>query len=130
MFLSSRAAAAQLIPLEPPAGVLPSRDTLWEHARNSLGIARLLVQEGRPEALVATACLSAVENAIRAALEHAGAPYDGDPAHGAGSLSAPEELLPDVGSERGARRLAATERALGWVARYLRAEAPERSWGY
>jgi hypothetical protein len=126
----SRAAAALLIPLEVPPGVLPSRDALWEHARNSLGIARLLVQEGRPEALVATACLSAVESAIRAALEHAGAPYDGDPAHGADSLSVPEALLPEVGSARGAGRLAATERAVAWVAGYLRAEAPERSWGF
>jgi hypothetical protein len=109
---------------------LVSRDALWEHARNSLGIARLLVQEGRPEPLVATACLSAVEHAIRAALEHAGAPYDGDPAHGADSLSAPEELLPEVGKARGASRVAATERAIGWVAGYLRAEAPEKPWGY
>lgn len=122
--------AAQHLPLLVPAGVAVARDTLWEHARNSLGIARLLVQEGRPEALVATACHSAVENAIRAALEHAGAPYDGDPAHAAGSLSAPEELLPAVGSSRGARRLAATEKAVGWVAGYLRAEAPEKSWGF
>ena len=118
------------MPFLVPAGVDLSRDTLWEHARNSLGIARLLVQEGRPEALVATACHSAVENAIRAALEHAGAPYDGDPVHGAGSLSVPEELLPAVGSSRGAGRLAATEVAVGWVAGYLRAEAPERSWGF
>ena len=127
----SRAAAAHALPLPiSGGGAASSRDALWEHARNSLGIARLLVQEGRPEAMVATACLSAVESAIRAALEHAGAPYDGDPLHGADSLSAPEELLPAVGSARGARRLAATEHAVGWVAGYLRAEAPERSWGY
>jgi len=130
MFLSSRAAAPQLVRVDAPAAVLLSRDALWEHARNSLGIARLLVQEGRPEALVATACVNAVESALRAALEHAGAPYDGDPARGAGSLSAPEELLPDVDRSRGVRRLAATERAIGWVAGYLRAEAPDRSWGY
>ena len=117
-------------PLPVPAGVDLSRDTLWEHARNSLGIARLLVHEGRPEALVATACHSALEHAIRAALEHAGAPYDGDPAHAAGSLSVPEELLPAVDGARGACRLAATERAIEWVAGYLRAEAPERSWGF
>ena len=44
------------------------RDLLWEHCRNSLGIARLLAHEGRPEPLVATACHSAVEAALRAAL--------------------------------------------------------------
>jgi len=44
------------------------RDLLWERCRNSLGIARLLAHEGRPEPLVATACHSAVEAALRAAL--------------------------------------------------------------
>ena len=103
---------------------------LWEHSRNSLGIARLLVHEGRPEALVATACWSAVENAFRAALDHAGAPYDGDLQRAAAALSVPEGLLLAVGSSRGERRLAAAEKAVGWVAGYLRAEAPERSWGF
>ena len=43
-----------------------ARDVLWDHCRNNLGIARLLVHEGRPETLVATACLMAVESACRA----------------------------------------------------------------
>ncbi len=30
--------------------------SLWEHCRNNLGIARLLVHEGRPRVLVETAC--------------------------------------------------------------------------
>lgn len=106
------------------------RDTFWAHSRNSLGIARLLFHEGRPEALVATACHSAVENALRAALEHAGAPYDGDLSHAVDSLSAPEELVSSIGTSRGASRLAATEGAVAWVAGYLRAEVPQRSWGF
>ena len=47
-------------------------DELWDHCRNSLGIARLLHHEGRPEPLVSTACRLAVETACRAALEQVG----------------------------------------------------------
>ena len=59
------------------------RDRLWEHSRNALGIARLLVHEGRPEPLVDTACRTAVEAAGRAALEQAGMRFDGDVGPGA-----------------------------------------------
>ena len=107
-----------------------ARDHLWEHARNSLGIARLLVFEGRPETLAATACWTAVECACRAALEHSGLPFDGDLGRALEYLSAPAELLAALESRRGAERLAAAETAVAWIARYLRAESPERSWGF
>ena len=106
-----------------------ARDGLWEDCRNNLGIARLLVQEGRPEALLATACRGAVENACRAALEHSGAPFDGDPRRAFEHLSAPD-LWAHVERSTGSERLTAAEQAVAWVARYLRAEAPERGWGF
>jgi len=96
------------------------RDALWEHCRNSLGTARLLYHEGRPEPLVATACLMAVEMACRAALTQAGLSFEGDLAQ---SLRRLQE------SGRASRRLAAAERAVAWVAGYMRREAPDRSWG-
>jgi len=104
------------------------RDSLWEDCRNSLGIARLLVQERRPEELVATACRMAVESACRAALDHRGIVYDGDLQGTLGRLGAPLDL--GVGGLRGTQRLAEAERAVGWVATRLRSEAPERTWGY
>ena len=58
MQLESRSAVSAVPPI---VGGLPARDVLWDHCRNNLGIARLLVQEGRPEPLVATACWMAVE---------------------------------------------------------------------
>lgn len=103
---------------------------LWEHSRNSLGIARLLVSEARPEALVATACRAAVENACRAALEHCGAPFDGDLQRAFVALSGPSELLDAVESTRGLARVSAAERLVAWIARFLRAEAPDRAWGF
>jgi hypothetical protein len=122
--------AAESVPVLSSPKSIASRDSLWEHCRNNLGIARLLVQEGRPEALLATACRGAVENAYRAALEHVGAPFDGDLRRALEHLSAPAEFGARVERSRGAERLDAAEQAVAWVARYLRAEAPERGWGF
>jgi len=115
--------------VDPLRGVL-DRDIFWERCRNSLGIARLLVQEGRPESLVATACWAAVEAACLTGLEQAGVDFDGDIGEALSRLGAPEELWSLVISEVGPARVAATERVVGWMAAYLRAEAPDRSWGY
>ena len=112
-------------------GELPAlRDVLWARARNSLGIARLLAHEGRPEPLVATACNSAVEAALRAALEHSGQRYEGDLVLGLARLEAPLDLWD--GCEPRPRRqwLSDAERAVGWISDRLRREAPERSWGF
>ena len=106
------------------------RDRLWEHSRNALGIARLLVHEGRPVPLVDTACRTAVEAAGRAALEQAGMCFDGDVDRALGRLAAPRELLQALGSGSAAERLLACERVIAWIAAYLRSEAPERPWGY
>jgi hypothetical protein len=105
------------------------RDTLWEHCRNSLGTARLLHQEDRPDALVATACLMAVETACRAALVQAGLPFEGNLEQSLGRLHAPSDIWELQESGTSSRRLAAAERAVAWVAGYLRREAPDRSWG-
>ena len=105
------------------------RDALWEHCRNSLGTARLLHHEGRPESLVATACLMAVEMACRAALTQAGLPFEGDLQQSLRRLKAPSDMWELQESGRASRRLAAAERAVAWVAGYLRREAPDRSWG-
>lgn len=76
-------------PMIPAAS---TRDALWEHCRNNLGIARLLVQEGRPEGLVATACWMAVESACRAALEQSGLGYAGDLEASLRQLAAPPDV--------------------------------------
>jgi hypothetical protein len=101
---------------------------LWEHCRNSLGIARLLVHEGRPEAFVATACRMAVENGCRAALEQVGMPFDGNLEEALRRLCLAEV---DAGESRanGAERLAAAEKTLSRIAAYLRGLVPERTWG-
>lgn len=108
---------------------LTRRDALWEDCRNSLGIARLLFQEGRPDELVLTACRMAVECACRAALDQRGIRYDGDLPGALGRLGAPLGLGA-FGAVGGAPRLSEAERAVGWVADRLRREAPERTWGY
>ncbi len=114
----------------PPVPAALGRDSLWQHARNSLSIARLLLQDGRPSALVDTACGTAVEAACRAALCQAGLFYDGDMQRALARLAAPRGLWePDV-IEAGHATLAAAEHALAWIAGYLRSEAPERSWGF
>lgn len=114
-----------------PLTETPSRrDAFWEHCRNNLGIARLLVQERRPEPLVATACRMAVETACRAAQEHEGQGWDGDTQaffDRLGGQFEPFEIEPGVG---GPLRLAAAERAVARVAAHLRRLAPERNWGF
>ena len=103
-------------------------DELWDHCRNSLGIARLLHHEGRPDPLVATACRLALETACRAALEQVGLDYDGDLERSLALLGVPTDVweLQQAGSA--GRRLAAAERGVAWFASYLRHAAPGRSW--
>lgn len=112
------------------APAVPVRDQYWDHARNALGIARLLVQDRRPEALVDTACRAAIESAARAALEQAGMRYDGDAERALARLAAPRDLVSPAATRSAPERLEACERVVAWVAAYLRSEAPERSWGY
>jgi hypothetical protein len=111
-----------------PSGAAADRE--WVHSRNALGIARLLVHEGRPEELVGTACRMSVEAACRVALEHAGFPYDGDLERSLWRLSAPKDLLQGLNDGPPATRLAACERALGFLSAYLRSESPGRSWAF
>ena len=106
------------------------RDALWEHCRNNLGIARLLLHEGRPGSLVATACRMAVESACRAALAQAGLPFDGNAERGFARLAAPRGLWDETRPESTAACLDRAEAVVAWTARYLRHEAPEHSWGY
>jgi hypothetical protein len=108
----------------------PQRDALWEHCRNNLGIARLLVHEGRPGPFVATACRMAVESACRAALAQAGLPFDGNAERGFSRLAAPRGLWDETRPESAAACLDRAEAVVAWTARYLRHEAPEHSWGY
>jgi len=105
-------------------------DELWEHCRNSLGIARLLHHEGRHDSLVATACRLAVETACRAALEQTGIEYDGDLELALARLGAPPDVWELQQGGPTGRRLAGAERAVAWFALYLRHVAPGRSWGY
>jgi hypothetical protein len=112
--------------LAPPS----ERNALWEHCRNNLGIARLLLHEGRPGSFVATACQMAVESACRAALAQAGLPFDGHVERGFARLAAPRGLWDERGWDSAAGCLDAAEAVVAWTARYLRSEAPEHSWGY
>ncbi|HET7746521.1 MAG TPA: hypothetical protein VFM29_04415 [Vicinamibacteria bacterium] len=98
----------------------------WDDCRNALAIARLLQTERRPAPLVSTACRMAVDSACRAALEQAGLPWDGDAGRALRRLGAPEVPLKD---EDGAP-VASAERAIDWMAAYLRRAAPGRSWGF
>lgn len=127
MQLESRT-ATRLVP--PAIGATSARDALWDHCRNNLGIARLLVQEGRPESLVATACRMAVESACRAALEQAGLSYTGDLEASLGQLAAPRDIWEPQQAGGPAGRLAGAERAVAWMASYLKRVAPDRTWGY
>jgi hypothetical protein len=106
------------------------RDALWEHCRNNLGIARLLLHEGRPGPFVATACRMAVESACRAALAQAGLPFEGSAERGLARLAAPRGLWDETRVDSAAGCLDAAEAVVAWTARYLRREAPEHSWGY
>lgn len=114
----------------PPIPAVLGRDSFWQHGRNSLSIARLLLHDGRPEPLIDTACGTAVEAACRAALAQAGLFYDGDVARALARLAAPRDLWEPEQVRPGAPTLAAAERAFAWIAGYLRSEAPEHSWGY
>lgn len=116
--------------LTRPLAAASEGQRMWEHCRNAMGIARLLVHEGRPAALVDTACRMAVEAACRAALEHAGFEFDGDLERGLDRLSAPHDLLAGLQGGSPVERLAACERAVGFLASYLRSERPERSWTF
>jgi hypothetical protein len=117
-----------LMPAEEPAC---RRDRLWSDCRNGLGIARLLVHEGRPEGLVSTACRVAVESACRAALAHLGLPYDGDLDRALRDLKVEAEWCASVGSGVADRSLLlAAERTVGSIAAFLREAEPARSWGY
>jgi hypothetical protein len=121
----------QLMSLASPVfEVMPERDALWDHCRNALGIARLLVQEGRPTPLVATACQMAVESACRAGLSQAGLPFDGDASRALTTLAAPTDLWDVPLRAPAAERLAAAQGVVAWVAGYLRSEAPDRAWGF
>lgn len=114
----------------PMFEVVPERDKLWDHCRNALGIARLLVQEGRPAPLVATACQMAVESACRAALSQAGLRYDGDARRALSALAAPPDLWDVPGGASPPARLAAAQGVVAWAAAYLRSAAPDRAWGF
>src|ERR1044071_9328274 len=89
-------------------------DELWDHCRNSLGIARLLHHEGRPEPLVATACRLAVETACRTALEQVGLEYDGDLELALARLGAPPDVWELQQGGPPARRPAAAARGGAW----------------
>jgi hypothetical protein len=107
------------------------RDQLWNDCRNSLGIARLLVHEGRPEALVATACRLAVEGACRAALEQLGLRYDGALDQALLDLKVEAEWMASATTDVSARfLLLAAERTVGSIAVFLRDADPGRSWGF
>ena len=110
----------------PPAA---DRNLVWEHCRNALGIARLLVQEHRSSDLVDTACHLAVDCACRVAMDEAGLVYDGDPGRALPSLAAPRALWPLPADQDTRSRLRATERVVVWIATFLKSEAPHHTWG-
>lgn len=107
---------------------LPAPAAHWDDCRNALAIARLLHSERRPAPLVSTACRMAVDSACRAALEQAGLPWDGDAGRALRRLGAPDPVAP-LPDEDGAP-VASAERAIDWMAAYLRRAAPGRSWGF
>lgn len=121
---------AATMPME--AAPASRRDLLWGDCRNSLGIARLLVHEGRPEALVATACRMAVESACRAALEQMGRQYDGDLGRGLRALNVSLEAGPlqAVAPRPSRLRLLWAEGIVGGIAALLREAEPARSWSF
>jgi hypothetical protein len=118
-------------PKAAPTGSIDP-EALWQHSRNSVGIARLLLHERRPIDLLDTACRAAMEYACRAALHAAGQAYTGDVARSLERLAAPQELLGEVSTLRseGAACLAATERVLAWAATQLQRTCPDRAWRY
>jgi hypothetical protein len=118
-----------LTPLPVLSPTAADRNLVWERCRNALGIARLLVQEYRSAELVDTACHLAVDCACRVAMEEADLVYDGDPGHALASLKAPRSLWPLPAEGEARARLRATERVVGWLATFLKSEAPHHSWG-
>jgi hypothetical protein len=111
-----------------PPTVTDPADDLWEHCRNSLGIARLLVHDRRPEHLVATACRMAVEAACRLACDQAGVRWDGNLQRTLQRLDAPAPLREDGEAAGGPARLELAERRVTWLASVLRSRAPGRPW--
>jgi hypothetical protein len=109
-----------------PSTVSEPANDLWEHSRNNLGIARLLVHERRPAHLVATACHMAVETACRVACQHTGARWTGDVQKAFEALAAPEPLRADETGLEPAARLSLTERRVTWLASVLRHQGPGR----
>ena len=79
---------------------------------------------------MATACWMAVESACRAVLEQAGMPYAGDLEASLARLAAPRDIWELQQAGGPARRLAGAERAVAWMATYLKRVAPDRTWGY
>ena len=126
--------SAQPLLTDPPVAMPPLaslRDRLWSDCRNSLGIARLLVSEARPQALAATACRLAVESACRAALEHLGLPYNGDLHRALHYLQVDAEWAACAAVPLDDRQLLlAAERTVGSIASFLRDAEPTRSWGF
>jgi hypothetical protein len=107
-------------------------EALWQHSRNSVGIARLLLHERRPVGLLDTACRAAMEYACRAALHATGRSFSGDVARSLECLAAPQDLVGEVAElrEDAQAHLAATERVLAWAADQLRRACPGRPWHY
>jgi hypothetical protein len=108
--------------------VVPVSADRWEECRNSLGIARLLVSERRPEPLVATACRMAVESACRTALQHAGLPWSGDVDSALDRLRIHRVAADDSPTPRSL--LLAAEETVALIAAWLRRQEPTRSWGF
>ena len=102
-----------------PPTVTDPADDLWEHCRNSLGIARLLVHDRRPDNLVATACRMAVEAACRLACEQRGLRWDGNLQRVLDRLEAPAPLRVEPLGLAGSARLQLAERRVTWLASLL-----------
>jgi hypothetical protein len=100
----------------------------WEECRNSLGIARLLVSERRPEPLVATACRMAVESACRTALQQAGLPWSGDVDFALDRLRIHRVSVHEEPTPRSL--LLAAEETVALIAAWLRGQEPNRTWGF
>ena len=100
----------------------------WEECRNSLGIARLLVSERRPEPLVATACRMAVESACRTALERAGMTWSGDVDSALDRLRIHRVAVDEAPTPRS--MLLAAEETVALIAAWLRRQEPSRTWGF
>jgi hypothetical protein len=108
---------------------MSDRDAHWEACRNTLAVARLLAHERRSDAYVSTVARLAVESACRAALAQAGVSFD-DVGSALHRLEAPREIHPTAEAPEGLGHVVAAERVIAWVSEYLRAEAPEKAWGF